>query len=155
MDLINCIIGVSWLDIWDFSSLTWDSLSVIGLGGYQGNFSHCNVQTSIISFAMTFLYTLDHILSYSLWAVGMGTGVMGIKMLHSITGLMSFILLLIKLSKNIWLCFSGTGSLERNCEVTFCPFHGQRRLVSYSLWDHKELDMTECTCCICSVVVGY
>ena len=85
----------------------------------------------------------------------MGTGVMGIKMLQSITGLTSFILLLIKLSKNIWLCFSGTGSLERNYEVTFCPFHGQRRLVSYSLWDHKELDTTECTCYICSVVVGY
>ena len=27
--------------------------------------------------------------------------------------------------------------------------HGQRRLVGNSPWGHKELDMTECSCCCC------
>ena len=58
---------------------------------------------------MTFFCTLGHIHSYSLRAVGMGMGVTRIKTLHPSTGLMDFILLLTKLSKNTWLCFSGTG----------------------------------------------
>ena len=41
----------------------------------------------------------------------------------------------------------GEDPLERECQPTpvFLPEkpHGQRSLVSYSLWGHKELDITE------------
>ena len=42
------------------------------------------------------------------------------------------------------------GPLEKEMATTpvFLPgkSHGQRSLVGYSPWGHKELDMTECTC---------
>ena len=36
---------------------------------------------------------------------------------------------------------------KRQCTPVFLPgkFHGQRSLVGYSAWSHKELDMTEYT----------